>query len=92
MAAAAVSSGDKSKVAAILLAVFLAFWSWLYTYREDGVKFWIGFASHTVSLILTVLTGVWVFVWILIGFGFWIWAIIDTAIKSDEWYANYERR
>jgi len=29
-------------VASILLAVFLGFWTWLYTYKKDGWKFWAG--------------------------------------------------
>jgi predicted amidophosphoribosyltransferase len=32
----------KSKVASVLLAVFLGFWTWLYTYKKDGWKFWVG--------------------------------------------------
>lgn len=66
----------KSKTAAILLAVFLAWWTWLYTYKRDATKFWI-------ALVVTILT---------IGFGgivFWVWAIIDTCTKTDAWYANY---
>jgi hypothetical protein len=67
----------KNKVVAILLAVFLGFWTWLYTYRADGGKFWLG-------LIVTVVTiGI-------AGLVFWIWSIIDTVSKSDEWYATYD--
>ena len=31
----------KDKTAAILLAVFLGFWAWLYTYKRDAWKFWL---------------------------------------------------
>ena len=66
----------KSKTTAILLAVFLTFWTWLYTYKVDSWKFWL-------NLVLSVLTvGFWLFV-------AWVWAIIDTAIRSDEWYATF---
>ena len=33
----------KSKTVAIVLAVFLSFSSWLYTYEKNKRKFWIGF-------------------------------------------------
>lgn len=45
----------KSKTISILLAVFFSFFTWLYTYREDGRKFWIGLA---VSLVF------WPAIWI----------------------------
>ena len=32
----------KYKTTAIMLAVFLHFWSWLYTYYKNKHKFWIG--------------------------------------------------
>jgi len=31
----------KDKGIAIVLAIFLGFWSWLYTYKKDFKKFWI---------------------------------------------------
>ena len=30
----------KSKATAIILAIFFSYWSWLYTYRINGGKFW----------------------------------------------------
>jgi uncharacterized membrane protein YvbJ len=80
----------KSKTAAILLAVFLAFWTWLYTYKKDGWKFWVGLGLAIVDIILAIVTfGISLaFTWI-IGFGIWIWAIVDTAMKKDQWYNSY---
>jgi len=103
----------KSKTAAILLAVFLSFWTWLYTYRRDAWKFWTGLAVNLV------LIGVWA--WMLVNlmsdslngsfnpildafivsfvvfygvllagtWGITIWAIVDTAIKNQNWYDRY---
>jgi hypothetical protein len=85
-------SGGKSKVAAIVLAVFLSGWSWLYTYREDGWKFWFTLGVTIANFILTVVTVFWIIVWIFVGLGFYIWAIVDAAVKSDDWYADYDRR
>jgi hypothetical protein len=40
--------------------------------------------------ILSVLTlGIFLFVAFPVGFGIWIWTIVDTATKKDEWYENY---
>jgi hypothetical protein len=35
-----VGTSPKSKTVAVLLAVFLGLWTFLYTYREDKIKFW----------------------------------------------------
>ena len=32
----------KSKATSVILAVFFAYWTWLYTYKRDKKKFWIG--------------------------------------------------
>jgi uncharacterized membrane protein len=34
-------SAQKSKTTAVLLAVFLGAWSFLYLYKKDALKFWI---------------------------------------------------
>ena len=67
-----------------MLAVFLSFWTWVYTYRRDNVKFWFGLIGSVIGLVTTVF---------LIGFpilfGIWIWSIIDTAVKPEAWYQHY---
>ena len=66
----------KRKSIAILLAIFFAFWTWLYTYKKDSRKFWINLGVSIVTF------GLWVIV-------AWIWAIIDTALKPAEFYRKY---
>ena len=66
----------KSKTGAVLLAVFLAFWTWCYTYQRDSWKFWLNLVLSVLSL------GLWVFV-------AWIWAIIDVCVKPQSWYDNF---
>ncbi len=34
----------KAKTIAVLLAVFLGYWTWVYTYRKNTWKFWVGLA------------------------------------------------
>lgn len=80
----------KSKAASIVLAVCLGIFTWLYTYREDGAKFWISVGVTFANIILSVLTlGLWLFVAVPAGFGIWIWTIVDTATKKEDWYASY---
>jgi len=66
----------KSKTTAILLAVFLAFWMWIYTYKVDAWKFWLNLGLTVVTL------GIWSLV-------AWPWSIIDAARRSDQWYAQF---
>ena len=66
----------KSKLTAVLLAVFFGHWTWVYTYRDDGWKLWI-------SLVFVITT---------LGLGIipvWIAAIIDTLRKPKEYYIHY---
>jgi hypothetical protein len=74
------TKAGKSKTAAILLAVFLTFWTWLYTYKKDVWKFWVGLA-------LSVVAGIFTFG--ITAVAIWIWAIVDTSVKNDQWYNSY---
>jgi len=66
----------KSKTTAILLAVFLTFWTWLYTYKKDAWKFWVGLVANILTLgIASIIV--------------WPWAIIDAAIKNDDYYQQF---
>lgn len=78
------TGSPKSKTSAVLLAVFLWFWTWLYTYQRSKGKFWTGLALAVVGAI-TAIVGVGLLVWL----GLWIWAIVDTASKPDEFYTRY---
>jgi len=83
----------KTKIVAIILAIFFGLFSWLYTYKKSAKKFWIALGILMLFIILyfTPIPG-----WFLIssfsyllGFGFWLWAVIDTSIKPDSFYENY---
>lgn len=67
----------KSKTTAVLLAVFLTFWTWVYTYKTDAWKFWMNLALSVLTL------GFW---GVLVS---WPWAIIDAARRSDDWYRKF---
>ena len=66
----------KDKTVALLLAIFLSFWTWIYTYQKDSWKFWLNLALSIVTI------GCWEIV-------AEIWAIIDVATKPDSYYMNF---
>jgi len=84
----------KRKMISILLAVFLSFWTWLYTYKKDIWKFWIGLGISVLCLFIMVVVAIGnaistpTFLWFFI-LGVWIWAIIDSVVKNIEWYKSY---
>ncbi len=45
---------SKDKTVAILLAVFLSFWTWLYTYEKNKKNFWIALISIISSILILV--------------------------------------
>ena len=71
--------GERKKSTAMVLAVLFGFWAWLYTYRENAWKFWLG-------LVISV-TCWWLF--FLPNLAIWIWAMVDNGTKPKEWYDNY---
>jgi hypothetical protein len=78
----------KTRSSAILLAVFLHFWTWLYTYRKDSWKFWIALAIWMFMLmILAAHVGPW---GLMLALPVWLWSIIDAALKNDDWYLAYQ--
>ena len=62
----------KEKSVAVILAVFLSYWSWLYTYKQDAVKFWIGLIISCIGIFMLFIPNVIV----------WLWAIIDQSTKD----------
>lgn len=68
----------KDKTVAVLLAVFLGFWTWCYTYKKDAWKFWLNLALFAVSI------GFW-------GPVAWIWAVVDAARRPKEFYINFNQ-
>lgn len=75
----------KSKETAIVLAVLLSYWTWIYTWNEDWQKWIIALLFPPVAFILNKS----IYIFYLISLGVWIWAIIDRAVKPREQYQNY---
>jgi len=77
----------KDKSVAVLLAVFLTFWTWTYTYDRDKGKFWIGLGLS----IFGVITAFLIIGWFIL-FGVWLWAVIATATRPFEFYEHFPNR
>jgi hypothetical protein len=87
------AEGARSKSTSVLLAVFLSFWTWLYTYRRDNWKFWIAFALWVFQmLVASALQGNASWYPRLVVPVIWVWAILDTSLKNDIWYSHYKRK
>jgi hypothetical protein len=83
---------SKSRVASVLLAVFLSFWTWLYTAEKDWWKFVVGLVVGIGSFFLVfplAEEATFVFIFTALNCAVWIWSIVDTAAKKDEWYRSY---
>ena len=57
----------KSKTAAIVIAVFLGYWSWLYTYKKNKRKFWIGLGVSLTLLASDIIVSILVLSAVLSG-------------------------
>lgn len=80
----------KSRSTAVLLAIFLGYFTWLYTYERDAWKFWVNLAVAFANVFLIVVTiGFWLIVAVPLGIGVWIWAIVDVAAKPQQFYDRY---
>ncbi len=90
----------RTKWVAVLLAVFLGEWTWLYTYRRDAWKFWVGTGVNGAYYLAYFL--LWrdiyfspaasppaaILLIALLPLAVWIYAIVDAAKASREWYES----
>ena len=86
----------KSKTTAVVLAVFLGPWSWLYTFKRDQAKFWIWLGGFVLINGYYLTLDVWErsyygqstvpLLWTL---GFSIAAIITQASRSQNFFTEF---
>lgn len=68
----------KSRSTAGLLAIFFGHWTFIYTFKDDSLKFFI-------CLILNLC--LW---WTLIvPIGLWIYSMVKAYGRDDKWYKEY---
>jgi hypothetical protein len=70
----------KKKSTAVILAILFGIFSWCYTYKYDGWKFWLNLFLAIASIFVA--GGLW-------GIVALIWVIIDQATKPNEFYDCY---
>ena len=85
------SPSSRSKTTAVLLAIFLSYFTYLYTYEDHASKFWLHFAMHlTFTAALLAQWPLWVLV---IGLLYvvivWISSIFEAAIAPTEFYKRH---
>ena len=74
---------DKSKLVSIVLAVFLSFWTFLYTYKLDKYLFWAGLGMTLFGLLLGYLLGY------VIVLSVWIASIYETIRRDSKTLVKY---
>ena len=92
----------KNKTISILLAVFLTYWTWLYTYKRDAWKFWLGLILSSLPIVVAtffmefyVSNVSWLPDQLLIDLSYalpvtvWALAVIDTLRRNRQWYDYY---
>lgn len=91
----------KSKTTAVVLAIFLGFWSWLYTYKKDFKKFWIYLGiiligAAGIGILISSMPsptladyGTWVWLYFLINASSYMWGLINSIGRPDSFYTNY---
>jgi ribosomal protein L40E len=77
----------KDKSIAVLLAVFLGFWTWVYTYDRDKVKFWVGLGLGVLGFF-----GIFIIIGCFVLFGVWLWSVIVTSTRPNEFYEYFPNR
>jgi len=84
-------SSNKTKMSAVLLAIFLGIFAWLYTIKKSAAKFIIGFFVP-IAILAPYIYMEWIFflfLFFIACFAMWLWALIDIAIKPESFYTNY---
>lgn len=82
------------KTTAILLAIFLGPWTWLYTYKKDRWKFFpsilIDLGGWTAwALLPEQLSTVIHSFWLPSFLGIWLIAVITSIARKNEWYQTF---
>jgi hypothetical protein len=69
----------KDKAISIILAIFLGFFTFIYTWKEDKAKFWW-------CLALEVL----LFWTLVVPLGVWLYTLYVTISRDSNWYSKYK--
>jgi hypothetical protein len=93
-------AASKQKTTAVLLAVFLSAWAWLYTYKWNALNFWLSFAGLFVGQVVTFAIA-WfaglpvVFLFVVnsfFAFLVWLGAVLGNARLTQQELDRYPNR
>ena len=85
--------GRKDKSTAILLAIFTSFFSWLYLYEKNTVKFWLGLGATAASAIIATTlfdsSNQYWYCGIIPAAIVWMFAVVDVSTKGASYYESF---
>ena len=79
----------KSKSVAVVLAIFFSFFSWMYTYGRNRLKFWICLIVTVIMILVRLSNDYPEAIYIAISGYIWLYSIIDNSTKSYKFYSDY---
>jgi len=91
-------ASTKTKMTAVLIAIFFGLFTWIYTIKKSASKFIVALFTLlgliniywiTSEFELYFISILFLSLFFLAVFATWLWALIDTAIKPDSFYENY---
>jgi predicted RNA-binding Zn-ribbon protein involved in translation (DUF1610 family) len=86
-------SREKEKETAILLAIFTSFFTWLYLYEKNYIKFWTALGVFIISIIFAkyffYLSFNYWYMTLLPCIIIWIFAILDISFKDKKYYESF---
>jgi len=86
---------SRTKGVAILIAIFLGPWTWLYTHKKDYWKFWpsilIGLGGWAAwALLPEEISKIVHSFWLPTCLVIWIVAVISSILRKGEWYKTFD--
>jgi len=72
----------KKWVAIVLAGCGLTHWTYLYTYKEDAIKFWMFMFINFFGMFFALIPNVFVYFIIL----------LDVCLRDNKWYEQYWER
>ncbi len=81
----------RNKITAVLLAIFVGIFGWIYTYQKDKKKFWASLVLELALLVAASVTNLFAvyIIYYLGGLGVYIWVIVDAVRRPEAFFTQY---
>ena len=80
---------SKSRAVALILSVLFSYWTWLYTFKRDRIKFFIALILAIAAFIGYYVISRLAYFSLAVSLILWVWPLVDTLRKTPDWYAGY---